>query len=148
MLGRKAEYRMQVWVTTFMVLFGLFFGIAELFPWLAQFSTAPPVFVGAGILLAIASNLNQPAGLPWQSTQAPPKNTPPAKLTEPQSAAPSPEAPPPGSAPPPSRPPLRTIRRSPFPPRLTPPPPRPISFTIKKPNSSSQAHRPDNVKSG
>ncbi|MEO1208164.1 MAG: hypothetical protein AAFX78_01345 [Cyanobacteria bacterium J06638_20] len=135
-------------MTTFMVLFGLFFGIAELFPWLAQFSAAPPIFIGAGILLAIASNLNQPTGLPWQSNQASPKNTP-AKPTAPKAAAPSsPKAAPPVPESPSPHPPLRTIRRSPLPPQLTTPPPRPISFTIKKPNPSSQAHRPDNVKSG
>jgi len=135
---RETERRMQVWVTTFMVLFGLFFGIAELFPWLTQFSAAPPVFIGAGILLAIASNLHQPAGLPWQSAQSPKATQPkPPVKTAPVPPEPSPSPSPPAAASPP-RPSPRGVGRSPLPPRLNPPPPRPISLTIKKPNSSSQ----------
>ncbi|WP_439344040.1 hypothetical protein, partial [Vacuolonema iberomarrocanum] len=92
-------------MTTFMVLFGLFFGIAELFPWLAQFSSAPPIFIGAGILLAIASNLNQAAGLPWQSAEASRKTslakptTPAVPATSKPSSASAPATPSPSPTP-------------------------------------------------
>lgn len=46
---------MRVWVLSFV----LFFSAAELYQWLQKITLPFPVFVIAGALLAIASNVNQ-----------------------------------------------------------------------------------------
>lgn len=56
---------MKIWATTFVVLFGL----VELYQWVQHFSwtiTLPlPVFILGGAALAIASNYDKRAGLPF-----------------------------------------------------------------------------------
>jgi hypothetical protein len=48
------------------ICFVLFFGIAEVYPFVEGFTIPTPAFVIAGIVLAIASNYNKPA-VPWRS---------------------------------------------------------------------------------
>jgi len=102
---------MRSWVV-FSLLFGLFFGMAELYPWVAEAVGSMPGVLVAGVVLAIASNLDK---LPRKAAQL----------------SPSPQSTPP--APPPAPPPISP----PAPPRTILPPPAPptrsISFTIKKP---------------
>ncbi|MBD1861709.1 MULTISPECIES: hypothetical protein [Trichocoleus] len=56
---------MKIWATTFVVLFGL----VELYQWVQHFNwtvTLPlPVFILGGAALAIASNYDKRAGLPF-----------------------------------------------------------------------------------
>ena len=56
---------MKVWATSFVVLFGL----VELFQWVQHFNFAIslplPVFILAGAFLAIASNYDKRAGVPF-----------------------------------------------------------------------------------
>ena len=63
---------MKLWVVCFVILFGSF----ELFQWICQFSwfsnaqLSLPVAVVGGIALAIASNYERMAGLPFNSLAA------------------------------------------------------------------------------
>ncbi len=60
---------MKVWLVSFLLVFG----VVELFqwimgiPWLQDATLPMPVFILGGTALAIASNSNKRAGLPWQS---------------------------------------------------------------------------------
>ena len=126
---------MRIGFIAFLVLFGLFFGAAELYPWLVEGAWSKPLMVGAGILLAIASN-------PMGRSPSPSQPIAPAK----PSAEPQPVAPPtaastprsPSTLPQAGYPPhaaTAPVRRAPH--RATPASP-PISFTIKKPTSNSR----------
>lgn len=61
---------MRVWFVCFLLLFGaveLYQWVANL-PWLHQNLTLPmPAFLLGGVVLAIASNYNKRAGLPWKN---------------------------------------------------------------------------------
>jgi hypothetical protein len=53
---------MKFWMTSFVVLFGL----AELFQWVRHFTLPLPIFILGGAFLAIASNYDKQAGLPFR----------------------------------------------------------------------------------
>ncbi len=52
---------MRVWIVCFILLFGS----AQLLEWLQNFSLPLPIFVLGGVFLAIASNYNKLADLPF-----------------------------------------------------------------------------------
>jgi hypothetical protein len=52
---------MRVWLTCFLVLFG----VAELLDWMQDLSLPMPIFILGGAFLAIASNYNKLANLPF-----------------------------------------------------------------------------------
>jgi hypothetical protein len=54
---------MKIWITCFILLFGM----VELFQWLKDLTLPLPVYVVAGVLLAIASNTKHLPSLPLQS---------------------------------------------------------------------------------
>ncbi|MEB3337280.1 MAG: hypothetical protein VKJ46_07465 [Leptolyngbyaceae bacterium] len=58
---------MKVWITSFVILFGL----AQLYQLLEPITLPLPVFIVGGVLLAIASNYDKRAGLPFRLTQPP-----------------------------------------------------------------------------
>ncbi|MFE1745666.1 hypothetical protein [Coleofasciculus sp. H7-2] len=96
---------MRVWVASFLLLFGF----AEIYQWLKQFTLPLPVYILGGAFLAIASNYDKRAGLPWERTE------------EDETAAIKQQTPPA----------MRSVS-SQSPSNLTPQPPRPISFKIEK----------------
>ncbi|NEO99033.1 MAG: hypothetical protein F6K58_10205 [Symploca sp. SIO2E9] len=53
---------MRVWITSFLVLFGIF----EIYQWMRHFSVPLPMFILAGALLAIASNYGKYGGWSFQ----------------------------------------------------------------------------------
>ncbi|MBD1910201.1 MULTISPECIES: hypothetical protein [unclassified Leptolyngbya] len=115
---------MRIWVTPFLVLFVVFFGAAELYPWLSSLVGSPPGVLVAGILLAIASNLDKlPKQLKPGSAQGLPGSTQPA-------STPIPAAPPQTQVMPPKA--WSPSSTAPAPPST---PSRSISFTIKKRDS-------------
>lgn len=56
---------MRVWVVCLI----LFFGAAELYQWIQKQDLPLPVTLAAGLLLAIASNLDKQTFLPWSQSQ-------------------------------------------------------------------------------
>jgi hypothetical protein len=77
---------MQVWLVCLL----LFFGAAELYQWVQSITLPMPVFMIAGALLAVASNLNKfstKAPLPSSATQPKPMSpdVPPASTPLPSS---------------------------------------------------------------
>lgn len=54
---------MRVWITSVLVVFGM----VELYQWMKNFTLPLPVFILAGVLLAIASNYGKYAGWSFQS---------------------------------------------------------------------------------
>ena len=54
---------MRVWITSVLVVFGM----VELYQWTKNFTLPLPVFILAGVLLAIASNYHKYAGWSFQS---------------------------------------------------------------------------------
>lgn len=87
---------MKVWIFSFLLLFGA----AELLHWLRQFSLPLPIFILGGAFLAIASNYDKLANLPFHpdyeepelpSSEAAPLQPPPS--TQPVSSPTSPSSP-------------------------------------------------------
>jgi hypothetical protein len=68
---------MKVWVTCFIVLFG----VAELLQWLREFSLPLPVFIVGGAFLAIASNYDKLRNLPFHPEHENLESAEPAKET-------------------------------------------------------------------
>jgi hypothetical protein len=56
---------MKIWITCFILLFGM----AEFFQWLKDLMLSLPVYIVAGVLLAIASNTEHLPSLPLQLLQ-------------------------------------------------------------------------------
>ncbi len=56
---------MKVWIASFLVLFA----IAELYQWAKHFTLPLPVYILGGAFLAIASNYEGWASLPFQATE-------------------------------------------------------------------------------
>ena len=150
---------MQMWAVCFVV----FFGFAQIFQlidgslWLQDFSLPMPVFILAGVLLAIASNSNKRAGLPWRhlvkSAPAPqtrrpakvaaqpakqsvaqPVNQPASPPAHQPATASAPAAPQPSPAPSPTPAELPPASEPELPTFMAAPKQTsPISFTIRKP---------------
>gem|GEM_PF-2983020 len=120
---------MRIGFIAFLVLFGLFFGAAELYPWLVEGAWSKPLMVGAGVLLAIASNPMGRSPSPTQPTAPTEPLAKPQPMAESTPRSPS-NLPPAGHSPQPTAVPAR---RSPH---LASPTSPPISFTIKKPTSN------------
>ncbi|HEY9749308.1 MAG TPA: hypothetical protein V6C63_11550 [Allocoleopsis sp.] len=121
---------MKIWATTFVVLFGL----VELYQWVQHFSwtvTLPlPLFILGGAALAIASNYDKRAGLPFGLNLEEPRaiaNSPSNSL---QSSASSPANF--NSSQAAQQPELPTFNASGPKPLAQ----RPISFTIQRPKQS------------
>jgi hypothetical protein len=123
---------MPIWVVLFFVLFG---GM-QLFQWVEGLALPMPFFMAAGILLAIASNADKKAGLPWRSLDLLGGRSPAKPLGSGQpisSTAPTTPATPVES-------PQSQAKRSPELPNFNPPAAQnSISFTIRKSNASDQA---------
>jgi hypothetical protein len=125
---------MHVWATFFVI----FLGMIELYQWLQGLTLPLPTLIVAGLLLAIASNRNKPAGLPWQNSsqlslpKKPQPNSPPptSPSSTPQSLPVNSQSPIPNSRPSPQLPNLSTPKAP------STPPQRSISFTIRKPGQS------------
>jgi hypothetical protein len=124
---------MPIWIVLFVVLFG---GM-QLFQWAEGLTLPLPFFVAAGVLLAIASNADKRAGLPWRSLELlgwrsvvkPLGTAQPLSTATPVTPAVPAEAAQPQA------------KRSPELPNLKPTPTpvqAPISFTIPKNNASDQ----------
>ncbi|MEW6496857.1 MAG: hypothetical protein AB1589_30680 [Cyanobacteriota bacterium] len=58
---------MRFWLTSVLVLFGM----VELYQWMKPFTVPLPVFILAGVFLAIASNYGKYSGWPFQQTPTP-----------------------------------------------------------------------------
>ncbi|HEY9640120.1 MAG TPA: hypothetical protein V6C57_06530 [Coleofasciculaceae cyanobacterium] len=70
----------------------LFFGAAELYQWMQGMELPLPVWVAAGVVLAIASNLNHPLFLSWKAArQVKPSGVPPAAPPAYEATAPFPQ---------------------------------------------------------
>ncbi|MBD1996699.1 hypothetical protein H6G00_08725 [Leptolyngbya sp. FACHB-541] len=125
---------MHVWAAFFVI----FLGMIELYQWLQGLTLPLPTLIVAGVLLAIASNRNKPAGLPWQNFSQPSLPKPP----QPNSSLPTSQSP--NSQSPTSNPQSSIPNPRPTPqlPNLTAPkapstpPQRSISFTIRKPGQN------------
>ncbi len=58
---------MKFWLTSVLVLFGM----VELYQWMKPFTLPLPVFILAGVFLAIASNYGKFSSWPFQQTPTP-----------------------------------------------------------------------------
>lgn len=54
---------MKIWLTSFVLLFAL----AQLFQWIKHWSPPLPIFILAGLCLAIASNYDKRSGWPFRN---------------------------------------------------------------------------------
>jgi hypothetical protein len=95
-----------------LVCFVLFFGLSQFFQWTKHLTLPLPIFILGGAFLAIASNFNKRAGLPFSLLN---------ELSSQGSEQPEPEAPP------------ELAQSSKLPVQPTPQVPKPVSFTIRKP---------------
>ncbi|MDX2215798.1 MAG: hypothetical protein SFY66_21220 [Oculatellaceae cyanobacterium bins.114] len=110
--------------------------IAEWYSWLPGIDLPVPIFIAAGLLLAVASNRGKRVNLPWRSPHAPPLQSsqpkpaqpkqPPSQtsvVTTPVKVIPDPT-------------PVQPPRRSPELPKFKLPisSEKPISFKIRKPD--------------
>jgi len=100
---------MRIWLACF----GILFAIAELYEWTKHLTLPLPVYILGGAFLAIASNYNKLADLPWRDS-----------ATEPPPVMPSAHPP--------------QISQSI--PDLQPP--RPIFFTVRRSTEHSQQSEP------
>jgi len=121
---------MKIWATTFVVLFGL----VELYQWVQHFNwtiTLPlPVFILGGAALAIASNYDKRAGLPFDLNLEGLKAIANQATPSLQSSVANPV---PFSPPQPTQQPeLPNFTPS----TSSPQSPRPVSFTIQRPKQS------------
>ncbi len=92
--------------------FVLFFGLSQLFGWMRQFNLPLPIFILGGAFLAIASNFDKRAGLPFSLLDE--VLAPPAK--EIKESVPASEV-------------IQPAQSQP----VTPQSQKPVSFTIRKP---------------
>jgi len=136
---------MQLWATFFVISLGMI----ELHQWLQGVTLPLPALIVAGVLLAIASNRNKPAGLPWQNPSQQPFTKPsqpkPLQTSVSQSSSQNPQSSVPSPHPSQPKPPASNLqaptpRPAPQLPNLTSAKvlPQPsISFTIRKPKQNS-----------
>lgn len=110
---------MQIWLTTFVLLFGL----VEIYQWVQHFTLPLPIYILGGAFLAIASNYDKLSFLPSLKDEETPPSTPP---TSPQT---------------PLKPTQAAVWNPPPSPTI-PPPPRPISFTIDRASQQKPAQKP------
>jgi hypothetical protein len=99
--------------------FVLFFGLSQLFGWMRQFNLPLPIFILGGAFLAIVSNFDRRAGLPFS-------------LIDEVFAPPAKEIKPPAPAQPEGIEPSQTQI-------LTPQSQKPVSFKVSKPEQSSSS---------
>jgi hypothetical protein len=117
--------------------FVLFFGVAQIYPMLQTVGLSIPSVLLAGFLLAIASNYNKPAGLPWRS-QVDAKELPDSSKQTPSTSQVASGATASKSVPTqPSQPPQ--LPTTPHLPEFDLKPRPSISFTIRKANQRRQA---------
>ncbi|NJN86360.1 MAG: hypothetical protein HC881_08685 [Leptolyngbyaceae cyanobacterium SL_7_1] len=116
--------------------FVLFFGVAQIYPMLQTMGLSIPSVLLAGLLLAIASNYNKPAGLPWRSqldAKEPNSSKQTASPSQASSGAIASKPVPAQSAPSPQLPTPPHLPEFDLKPRPS------ISFTIRKANQRRQA---------